>query len=68
MKNTAVVTGGKPIAVESESILGISVVNLLVAFYDIHKRKGRGDVSCSGHHTNHEVHIKVFKTGIILNL
>jgi hypothetical protein len=38
MRNTADVTG-KPIAVLLQSISGISVINLLVAFYDIHGRK-----------------------------
>jgi hypothetical protein len=33
------VTGGKPIAVRSQSISGGSAVNPLVAFYDIHGRK-----------------------------
>jgi hypothetical protein len=37
MRNTADVTGGKPIAVCSHSISG--AVNPLVAFYDIHGRK-----------------------------
>jgi hypothetical protein len=36
MKNTAVVTGGKPIAVLLQSISGVSAINSLVAFYDIH--------------------------------
>jgi hypothetical protein len=36
MKNTAVVTGGKPIAVLLQYISGVSA---LVAFYDIHGRK-----------------------------
>jgi hypothetical protein len=36
MKNTADVTVGKPIAVLLQSILGVSAINLLVAFYDIH--------------------------------
>jgi hypothetical protein len=41
MKNTADVTGGKPIAVSLQSISGVSAINALVAFYDIHggKRK-----------------------------
>jgi hypothetical protein len=34
--NTADVTGGKPIAVCLQSISGVSAVNALVAFYDIH--------------------------------
>jgi hypothetical protein len=37
--NTADVTGGKPIAVLLQSISGVSAINPLVAFYDIHGRK-----------------------------
>jgi hypothetical protein len=36
VKNTADVTGGKPIAVLLQSISVVSAVNPLVAFYDIH--------------------------------
>jgi hypothetical protein len=37
MRNTADVTGGKPIAVLlQDCILGVSAINPLVAFYDIH--------------------------------
>jgi hypothetical protein len=39
MKNTADVTGGKPIAVLLQSISGISAINRLVAFYDSHEGK-----------------------------
>jgi hypothetical protein len=39
MRNTADVTGGKPIAVLLQSISGVSAINLLVAFYDIHGGK-----------------------------
>jgi hypothetical protein len=39
VSNTADVTGGKPIAVWSQSILGVDAINTLVAFYDIHGRK-----------------------------
>jgi hypothetical protein len=35
-RNTADVTGGKPIAVLLQSISGVSTINPLVAFYDIH--------------------------------
>jgi hypothetical protein len=35
MRNTAGVTGGKPNAVLLQSILGVSAINPLVAFYDI---------------------------------
>jgi hypothetical protein len=36
---SADVTGGKPIAVWSQPNSGVSAVNPLVAFYDIHGRK-----------------------------
>jgi hypothetical protein len=39
MNNTADVTGGKPIPVLLQSILGVSAINPLVAFYDIHGGK-----------------------------
>jgi hypothetical protein len=49
MKNTADVTGGKPIAVLLQSV---SAINPLAAFYDIHGR-GRGAVLLfgPGYHT-----------------
>jgi hypothetical protein len=39
VKNTADVTGGKPIAVLLKPISGVSSINPLVAFYDIHGAK-----------------------------
>jgi hypothetical protein len=39
MRNTADVTGGKPIAVLLQSISGVGVINPLVVFYDIHGGK-----------------------------
>jgi hypothetical protein len=39
MRNTADVTGGKPITVLLQSISGVSAINPLVAFYDIHGGK-----------------------------
>jgi hypothetical protein len=39
MRITADVTGGKPLAVLSQSILGVSAINPLFA-YDIRGRKG----------------------------
>jgi hypothetical protein len=39
MMNTADVAGGKPIAVSLQSILGVSDINPVVAFYDIHGGK-----------------------------
>jgi hypothetical protein len=38
-KNIADVTGGKPIVDWSQSISGVSAINPLVAFYDIHGRQ-----------------------------
>jgi hypothetical protein len=45
MRNTADVIGGKPIAVLSQFISGVSAINPLVAFYDIHGGK-REDTTC----------------------
>jgi hypothetical protein len=39
MRNTADVTGGKPIAVLLQSISGVTAINPLVAFYDIYGGK-----------------------------
>jgi hypothetical protein len=39
MRNTADVTDGKPIAVLLQSISGVSAINLLVVFNDIHGGK-----------------------------
>jgi hypothetical protein len=39
MKKTADVTGGKPIAVLLQSISGVSAIDRLVTFYDIHGGK-----------------------------
>jgi hypothetical protein len=39
MRNTADVTGGKPIAVLLQSISGVSAINPLVAFYDTEERE-----------------------------
>jgi hypothetical protein len=39
MRNTADVTGGRPIAVLLQSISGVSAINPLVAFNDIHGGK-----------------------------
>jgi hypothetical protein len=52
MRNTADVTGGKPIAVLLQLISGVSAINPLVAFYDILGRKiGAILLFCPGHHT-----------------
>jgi hypothetical protein len=52
MRNTADVTGGKPIAVLLQSISGVSAIYPTVTFYDIHGGK-RGAILlfCPGHHT-----------------
>jgi hypothetical protein len=39
MRNIADVIGGKPIAVFLQSISGVSAIDSLVAFYDIHGGK-----------------------------
>jgi hypothetical protein len=39
MRNAADVTGGKPIAVWSQAISGVSAINPFVAFYDIYGGK-----------------------------
>jgi hypothetical protein len=39
MRNTAEVTGGKPITVLLQSISGVSAINPSVAFFDIHGGK-----------------------------
>jgi hypothetical protein len=39
MRNTTDVTGGKPIAVSLQPISGVSAINPLVVFYDIHGGK-----------------------------
>jgi hypothetical protein len=39
MRNTADLRGGKPIVVLLQSISGVSAINPLVAFYDIHGGK-----------------------------
>jgi hypothetical protein len=52
MKSTADVTGGKPIAVLLQSISGVSAINPLVAFYDIHGGKREAILLfCPGHHS-----------------
>jgi hypothetical protein len=42
MRNAADVTGGKPIAVILQPMSGVSAINPLVAFYDIHGGKREG--------------------------
>jgi hypothetical protein len=67
MRNTADVSGGKPIAVLLQSILGVNAINPLVAFYDSHggKREALFFYFGPGHHTRH---LKIiFKNGISLD-
>jgi hypothetical protein len=66
MKNTADLTGGKPIAVLLQSISGVSVINPSVAFYDSHGGKREVQLfyffpettrenMCASDHTNNTV-------------
>jgi hypothetical protein len=52
MRNTADVTGGKAIAVFLQSMSGVTAINPLVAFYDIHggKREVLFVLFYPGHH------------------
>jgi hypothetical protein len=58
MRNTADVTGGKPITVWSHSISDGSTVNPLVAFYDFHRRE-RECYYFVLSHALHETYIKL---------
>jgi hypothetical protein len=49
--NTADVTGGKPIAVCSQSISGVNAINPLVAFTKSMEERERFERECSEHHT-----------------
>jgi hypothetical protein len=63
MRNTADVTGGKPIAVLLQSISGVSAINPLVAFYDIHGGKRSFILSRTPHETQFSLDvIKVAST------
>jgi hypothetical protein len=55
MRNTAHVTGGKPIALRSQFNLVVSDVNPLVALYDIHGRKGEVLFFCSVPDTTRDI-------------
>jgi hypothetical protein len=52
IKNTADVTGGKPIAVLLQSISGVSAINPLVAFTTSMEERGAILLFCPGHHTS----------------
>jgi hypothetical protein len=67
MRDTADVTGGKPIAVLLQSISGASAINPLVAFYDIHGGKREvlffyfvPDTTRDHHTTEENKHIRSF--------
>jgi hypothetical protein len=47
VRHSADVTGGKPIAILSQSISAVSAVNQLIAFYDLHRRKREVLIFCS---------------------
>jgi hypothetical protein len=53
-RSTAELTGGKPIAVRSQYISDVCAVNSLVAFYDVHGRKGEVLFFCSVPDTTRE--------------
>jgi hypothetical protein len=68
MRNTADVTGGKPIAVLLQSISGVSAIIPLVAFYDIHG--GQREVSAillfwPGRHTRPISKDDIFNMGTV---
>jgi hypothetical protein len=65
IRNTAGMTCGKPIIVWSQSISGGSAINSLVAFYDIHGRKGEVLFFCAIPDTN--VYDYVSRTSKILD-
>jgi hypothetical protein len=54
-RNTADVTGGKPIAILSQSVSGVSAINPLVAFYDIHEKRGEVLFFCSVPDTTRDI-------------
>jgi hypothetical protein len=60
MRNTADVTGSKPIAVFLHSISGVSAINPLVAFYDIHGGKEEVLFYCYVL-TDETFHVSVYK-------
>jgi hypothetical protein len=65
MRNTADVTGGKPIAVFLQSISGVSAINPLVAFYDIHAGKREVLFFCFVSDTTRDLHGTFIRVPII---
>jgi hypothetical protein len=65
MKNTADVTGGKPIALSLQSISGVSAINHLVAIYDIHGGKREVLFFCFVTLDNRNVVVNLFETSCV---
>jgi hypothetical protein len=59
ISNIANVTGGKPVAVWSQSISGVNAINPLLAFYDSHGRKREVLFFCPGHHTRLSYYVSI---------
>jgi hypothetical protein len=68
VKKTADVTGGKPIAVLLQSISGVSAINPLVAFYDIHGGKREALFFYFVPDTTRDLHTKSLVFAATLNL
>jgi hypothetical protein len=64
MSNTADVTGGKPVAVWSQSTSGVSAINPLVAFYDIDGRKGEVLLFCFVPDTTQDFYVSFQIVGV----
>jgi hypothetical protein len=56
MSNTADVTGGKPIAIWTQFVLGISAINPLVAFLSMEERVLLFILSQTPHETNTNIY------------
>jgi hypothetical protein len=61
MRFTADMTAGKPIAVLSQLMSDVSDINQLVAFYDIHGRKGEVLIFYSVSYTTREDYVIIPK-------
>jgi hypothetical protein len=62
------VTGGKPIAVLLQSISGVSAINPLVAFYDIHGGKREVLFFYFVPDTTRDYQVALTKTGVQVKL
>jgi hypothetical protein len=58
VKNTAEVTGGKPIAILLQTISGVSAVNPLVGFYDVYEGKREMLFFYFVHHLTHRLQMQ----------